>query len=62
MDEFVRRFLTANGDPRPVTTDTHALYVGIQVNDRSLVPGDNARIGPTCFEDWLSSRPMAVAR
>jgi uncharacterized protein YbjT (DUF2867 family) len=61
MDELVQRFLKANGDTRPVTTDAQALYFGIQVNDRSLVPGDNPRIGPTRFEDWLSSRPLAVA-
>jgi uncharacterized protein YbjT (DUF2867 family) len=54
MDELVRRFLSANGDPRKVVTDVHALYYGIEVNDQSLVPGDNPRLGPTRFEDWLS--------
>src|SRR6516225_9147289 len=53
MDELVRRFLSANGDPRKVITDVHALYYGIEVNDQSLVPGDDARLGPTRFEDWL---------
>jgi uncharacterized protein YbjT (DUF2867 family) len=53
MDELVRRFLSANGDPRKVITDVHALYYGIEVNDQSLTPGDNPRIGPTRFEDWL---------
>ena len=54
MDEFVRRFLSANGDPRKVITDVHALYYGIEVNDKSLIPGDNPRLGSTHFEDWLS--------
>jgi uncharacterized protein YbjT (DUF2867 family) len=54
MDELVRRFLTANRDARKVTTDVHAGYFGTAVNDRSLTPGDNPRIGPTRFEDWLS--------
>jgi hypothetical protein len=54
MDELVRRFLSANGDPRKVITDVHALYYGIEVNDQSLVPGDDPRLGPTRFEDWLS--------
>jgi uncharacterized protein YbjT (DUF2867 family) len=54
MDELVRRFLSANGDPRKVVMDVHALYYGIEVNDQSLVPGDNPRLGPTRFEDWLS--------
>jgi uncharacterized protein YbjT (DUF2867 family) len=61
MDEFVRRFLKANRDARQVSTDVDALYYGIKVNDQSLTPGDHARIGPTRFEDWLSSRSMAVA-
>ncbi len=54
LDELVRRFLNAHGDSRKVTTDTHALYFGTELNDKSLTPGDNPRIGPTRFEDWLS--------
>ena len=53
MDELVRRFLSANRDARKVTTDVHAGYFGTAVNDQSLTPGDNPRIGPTRFEDWL---------
>jgi uncharacterized protein YbjT (DUF2867 family) len=54
MDDLVRRFLSANGDPRNVITDVHAPYYGIEVNDQSLTPGKNPRLGPTRFEDWLS--------
>ena len=54
MDELVRRFLSAKGDPRKVITDVRALYYGVEVNDQSLVPGDNPRLGPTRFEDWLT--------
>jgi uncharacterized protein YbjT (DUF2867 family) len=54
LDELVRRFLSATRDARKVTTDVHARYFGIEVNDQSLTPGDNPRIGPTRFEDWLS--------
>jgi len=54
LDELVRRFLSARRDARNVTTDVHALYFGIELNDQSLTPGDNPRIGPTRFEDWLS--------
>lgn len=62
QDDFVRQFLNATGDTRTVITDPKALYYGITVNDQSLTPGDHPRLGPTRFEDWLSSRPMAVAR
>ena len=54
LDELVRRFLSATRDARKVTTDVHARYFGTEVNDQSLTPGDNSRIGPTRFEDWLS--------
>jgi uncharacterized protein YbjT (DUF2867 family) len=53
LDQLVRRFLSANGDTRKVTTDVHARYFGLDVNDQSLTPSDNPRIGPTRFEDWL---------
>jgi uncharacterized protein YbjT (DUF2867 family) len=53
LDELVRRFLSANRDGRKVITDAHAGYFGTAVNDQSLTPGDNPRIGPTRFEDWL---------
>jgi uncharacterized protein YbjT (DUF2867 family) len=54
MNELVRRFLNANGDPRKVITDDNAPYYGVRVNDKSLVPGRTARVGSTHFEDWLS--------
>ncbi len=54
QDELVRQFLTATGDPRNVVTDTNAGYYGIKVNDQSLVPGDNPRLGTTRFEEWLN--------
>ncbi len=54
MDELARRFLSAKHDARQVTADIHARYFGAEVNDRSLTPGDNPRIGPTRFAEWLS--------
>ena len=54
QDELVRQFLTATGDARKVVTDANAGYYGIKVNDQSLVPGDNPRLGTTRFEEWLS--------
>lgn len=60
LDELVRRYLSANKDARQVITDVHARYYGLELNDQSLTPGDNPRIGPTRFEDWLShSMPLA---
>ena len=53
LDELVRRYLTATRDARTVITDPDARYYGIEVNDQSLTPGDNPRLGPTRFEEWL---------
>jgi uncharacterized protein YbjT (DUF2867 family) len=62
MDELVQRFLSANRDTRTVITDVDAPYYGIQVDDQSLVPNGPSRIGPTRFEDWLSSQSPAATR
>jgi len=54
QDDLVRQFLTATGDARTVITDARAPYYGINVNDQSLTPGENPRLGTTRFSDWLS--------
>jgi uncharacterized protein YbjT (DUF2867 family) len=53
QDELIRQFLTATGDKRKVITDAHAHYYGIEVNDQSLVPSHDPRLGTTRFGDWL---------
>lgn len=53
MDELARRFLSKSKNPRPVVADASAKYYGA-VNDRSLTPGDNPRLGAKRFEDWVS--------
>lgn len=53
LDELVRRFLKAKSDPRTVTTDAQARYFGTELNDQSLTPGANPKLGPTRFEEWL---------
>ncbi len=53
LDELARRDLAARRDPREVISDPQARYYGIQVSERTLVPGDDARLGETRFEDWL---------
>jgi len=56
QDELIRQYLSATGDARKVVTDAKAGYFGIAVNDQSLVPGDNPRLGPTHYNDWLSKK------
>jgi len=55
QDELVRQYLSATGDPRTVVSDPKPLYFGIDVNDQSLLPGANPRLGKIHFRDWLST-------
>ncbi len=54
QDDLVRQFLSATGDTRAVVTDPQAMYYGVAVDERSLTPGDNPRLGRTRFADWLA--------
>ena len=54
LDELVRRGLAAMKDPREVVADPHARYYGIEVQERTLVPGNDARLAETRFETWLT--------
>src|SRR5207245_10556003 len=54
LDELVRRRLATLKDPREVIADPKALYSGAKISERTLVPGDDARLGETRFETWLT--------
>jgi uncharacterized protein YbjT (DUF2867 family) len=54
FDELLRRVLDTNGDARRVVADDGARYFGAELEEGSLIPGDDAHIAPTRFEDWLS--------
>jgi hypothetical protein len=44
-----------------VKADIHARYFGAELDNQSLLRGDNPRIGPTRFEDWLSRSQELLA-
>jgi len=54
FEDFVRQGLRAVGDQRLVVTDPEARYFGARLSERTLVPGDGARLGVIGFGDWLS--------
>jgi uncharacterized protein YbjT (DUF2867 family) len=54
LAEMARRWLTAKHDNRQVVADAKARYFGAELNDRSLTPGANPRIGKTRFDEWLN--------
>ena len=55
VDELVRRRLASLNDPREVIPDSNARYSGAKLSERTLVPGNNARLGEIRFETWLKS-------
>jgi uncharacterized protein YbjT (DUF2867 family) len=58
FNEIVARYLKAIGDPRQVVKDPEARYFGGQVEERSLVPLGEARLGRIAFDEWIRrSRP-----
>jgi uncharacterized protein YbjT (DUF2867 family) len=54
LDELIRRGLAVRKDPREVVADPKARYYGIQVEERTLVPEDDAKLGKIRFDDWLA--------
>lgn len=53
LADLIRTALTARGDSRTVVTDPAALYWGVDIDERTLVPGPGATLFDTRFEDWL---------
>ena len=53
FNEFVARYLKAVGDPREVVSDPEARYFGGRVEERSLVPLGEARLGRIGFDEWF---------
>src|SRR5690349_13307870 len=60
FDEIVARYLKAIGDPREVMRDPEARYFGGRVEEKSLVPLGEARLGRIDLDEWLR-RPQAKA-
>ena len=59
FNDFVARYLQAVGDPRQVVSDKEARYFGGLVDDRSLVPLGEARLGRVGFDQWCRSQARA---
>jgi len=53
FNEVVARYLKAIGDPRVVVSDPEARYFGGRVEERSLVPLGEARLGRIGFDEWV---------
>ncbi|HWI25974.1 MAG TPA: SDR family oxidoreductase [Stellaceae bacterium] len=60
FNKIVAHYLKAVGDPREVVGDPKAQYWGAQVEERSLVPLGDARLGRIGLDEWLR-RSQAAA-
>ena len=60
--EIVARYLKAVGDPREVVRDPEARYFGGRVEERSLVPLGEARLGRIGLDEWVRRSQSKTAR
>jgi uncharacterized protein YbjT (DUF2867 family) len=57
FNEIIARYLKAIGDPREVVSDPEARYFGGRVEERSLVPLGEARLGRIGLDEWVRRSP-----
>ena len=60
FNEIVARYLKATGDPRQMVCDPEARYWGGRVEEHSLVPLGEARLGRIGLDEWVR-RSQAAA-
>ena len=53
FDELIRQGLAAYKDSREVVADSHGTYFGAELDERSLVPWGEARLGDIRCDEWL---------
>jgi len=54
LSELVKKYMGLKKDNREVVADIHAPYFGVELNDRSLIPGENPRLGTIAYDQWIS--------
>jgi uncharacterized protein YbjT (DUF2867 family) len=53
LPELIRTALAARGDARQVVADPTASYWGVNIEERTLIPGEGAVSFDIRFEDWI---------
>jgi uncharacterized protein YbjT (DUF2867 family) len=62
LDELVRRRLASLNDSREVVADPNARYAGAKIGEKTLLPGNNPRLGEIRFETWLTQPAAQIPR
>lgn len=60
LNDMIARYLKAVGDPREVVSDPEARYWGGRVEEYSLVPLGEARLGRIGLDEWLRRSKAAA--
>ena len=53
LNDLVRKYLLLKHDNREVIAERHAPYYGAELNDQSLVPGNDAKLGKISYDSWI---------
>ncbi|EEA02785.1 NmrA family protein [Burkholderia sp. H160] len=59
LADLVQRFARANNDLRAVIEDPTARYFGASLQEDTLLPGANVRLGAVNFDEWFSNAQPA---
>lgn len=62
LDDLIRTGLAHAGDPRTVVTDPESTYFGQKLGERMLLPGADAILFDTRFEEWLTNAAPAPVK
>jgi len=54
LSDLVKKYMGLKGDNREVIADIHTPYFGVEINDASLTPGDNPRVGVIRYDEWIA--------
>jgi len=55
LDELVTKSLTLEGDSRTVISDPEASYFGAHVEETTLLPGPDALLSQTTYDEWAAT-------
>ncbi|MZG16210.1 NmrA family transcriptional regulator, partial [Streptomyces sp. SID5914] len=56
LEDFIRKGLAVRDDTRTVVTDPNGLYWGAALQESDLLPGSDARIAETHFDEWAAGQ------
>jgi uncharacterized protein YbjT (DUF2867 family) len=62
LDDLVRTGLKFRGDDRRVIADPESRYFGALLGPETLLPGPDAELAETRFEEWLPANPLPTGR